>query len=88
MEHGFVKVAAAVPNIKVADCNYNERQMENLIDKAEGKGVDIMCFPELSMTGYSCGDIFTQQLLLDNCENSIFKLLDFTRSLKIIVIIG
>ena len=88
MEHGFVKVAAAVPNIKVADCNYNERQMENLIAQAEGKGVDIMCFPELSMTGYSCGDIFTQQLLLDNCENSIFKLLDFTRSLKIIVIIG
>lgn len=88
MKHGFVKVAAAVPHIKVADCNYNERQMENLIAQAEGKGVDIICFPELSITGYSCGDIFTQQLLLDSCENAIFKLLDFTRSLKIIVIIG
>lgn len=88
MEHGFVKVAAAVPHIKVADCNYNVKQIENLTAQAEGKGVDIICFPELSMTGYSCGDIFTQQLLLDNCENAIFKLLDFTRSLNIIVIVG
>ncbi|MCM1312960.1 MAG: NAD(+) synthase [Bacteroides sp.] len=88
MNYGFVKVAAAIPNLKVADCDYNEKQIENLIIQAEGKGVEIICFPELCMTGYTCGDLFAQQLLLDNCENALFKLLDFTRSLNIISIVG
>lgn len=88
MNYGFVKVAAAIPNLKVADCDYNEKQIENLIIQAEGKGVEIICFPELCMTGYTCGDLFAQQLLVDNCENALFKLLDFTRSLNIISVVG
>lgn len=88
MNYGFVKVAAAIPSLKVADCDYNEKQIENLIIQAEGRGVEIICFPELCMTGYTCGDLFAQQLLIDNCENALFKLLDFTRSLNIISIVG
>lgn len=88
MDYGFVKVASAIPTLKVADCDYNEKQIESLIVQAEGKGVEIICFPELSVSGYTCGDLFTQQLLIDNCENALFKLLDVTRSLNIISIIG
>lgn len=88
MDYGFVKVASAIPTIKVADCDDNEKQIENLVVQAEGKGVEIICFPELCITGYTCGDLFSQQLLIDGSENALFKLLDFTRSLNIITIIG
>ena len=88
MNYGFVKVASAIPSLKVADCTYNIQQIESLIVQAEGKGVEIIVFPELCISGYTCGDLFGQQLLLEKCEESLFKLLDFTRSLQIISIVG
>ena len=88
MNYGFVKVASAIPSLKVADCTYNIQQIESLIVQAEGKGVEIIVFPELSISGYSCGDLFGQQLLLEKCEESLFKLLDFTRSLQIVTLVG
>jgi len=88
MNYGFVKVASAIPSLKVADCTYNIQQIESLIVQAEGKGVEIIVFPELCISGYSCQDLFGQQLLLEKCEESLFKLLDFTRSLQIIAIVG
>ena len=88
MNYGFVKVASAIPSLKVADCTYNIQQIESLIVQAEGKGVEIIAFPELCICGYSCQDLFGQQLLLEKCEESLFKLLDFTRSLQIISIVG
>lgn len=88
MNYGFVKVASAIPSLKVADCTYNIQQIESLIVQAEGKGVEIIVFPELSISGYSCGDLLGQQLLLEKCEESLFKLLDFTRSLQIITLVG
>ena len=56
MQHGYIKVAAAVPSVKVADCLYNVRQTEALIAQAEGRGVEIIVFPELGLTGYTCQD--------------------------------
>lgn len=88
MQNGFVKVAAAIPAVKVADCEYNTLQIENIIAKAEGKGVEIIVFPELCITGYSCQDLFRQSLLLEQVEASTLMLLDFTRNLDIICIIG
>lgn len=88
MKHGFITVAAAIPSVKVADCNYNEKQLESLIAQAEGKGVEVVVFPELCITGYTCQDLFCQQLLLDETEKAVLKLLEFTRSLDIIVIVG
>ncbi len=88
MQYGFVKVASAVPMVHIGDCNWNTRQIESLIVRAEGKGVEIICFPELSITGYSCADLFHQQQLIDSCENSLFRLLDITRSLNIVAIVG
>ena len=60
MKYGFVKVAAAVPSVKVADCKFNAQEIEKQIVIADGKGVQIVVFPELSLTGYSCADLFAQ----------------------------
>ena len=88
MKNGFIKVAAAVPTVKVGDCDYNLQQIECLIAQAEGKGVEIIVFPELSITGYTCQDLFRQTLLLDEAEAGLLTLLDFTRQLDIISIVG
>ena len=88
MNYGFVKVATAIPHLQVANCDYNEKEIESLVLQAEGKGAEIICLPELSLCGYTCADLFGQQLLLDSCEESLFRLLDITRSLRIIAIVG
>jgi NAD+ synthase (glutamine-hydrolysing) len=88
MEYGYVRVAAAVPKVKVADCAYNVQEMENLIAQAEGKGVEILCFPELGVTAYTCGDLFMQQSLLEEAEMALIQIVNFSRSLDIISIIG
>ena len=88
MKYGFVKVAAAVPVVKVADVAYNVQQVESLIAQAEGRGVEVLVFPELCITGYSCQDLFKEQLLLDHAEGAILTLLDFTRKLDVISIVG
>ncbi len=88
MQNGFIKVASAIPAVKVANCNYNLQQIETIIATSEGKGVEILVFPELSITGYTCQDLFRQRVLLEEAELSILKLLDFTRNLDIITIIG
>ena len=53
MNYGFVRIATAIPGVKVGDCKYNAQQIESLIIQAEGKGVEIICFPELSITAYT-----------------------------------
>lgn len=88
MNYGFIKVASTIPSVKVGDCAYNTEQIELAIAQAEGKGVEIIVFPELSITGYTCQDLFRQQLLLDAAEQAVVKLLDFTRQLDIIAIVG
>ena len=88
MNYGYVKVAAAVPPVKVGDCKFNVEQIESLIIQANNQGVEIMVFPELSITAYTCGDLFFQKLLLDEAEMALIGLLNFTRSMNIITIIG
>lgn len=88
MQNGFIKVAASVPTVKVANCLYNLKQIELSIVTAEDRGAEIVVFPELSITGYSCQDLFRQKLLLEDAEKSVMELLDFTRNLNIISIVG
>ena len=88
MNYGYVKVAAAVPRVKVADCKFNAREIEKEIIIAEGKGVQIIAFPELCVTGYTCGDLFAQQLLLEEAEMGLIQIVSNTRQLDIIAILG
>ena len=88
MKYGFIKVAAAVPAVKVADVEYNVGQVESLIAQAEGQGVEVIVFPELCLTGYTCQDLFKEQLLIDKAEEGLLMLLDFTRKLDVVSIVG
>ena len=88
MNYGYIKVASAIPSVKVGDCHYNLQEIEQTIIRAEGQHVEVIVFPELSITGYTCQDLFRQQLLLDASEQAIVMLLDFTRQLDIISIVG
>ncbi len=88
MNYGFVKVAAAVPHVQVADCFYNIQQMEGLMRQASDKGVQIIAFPEMSVTAYTCLDLFAQQTLLKNAEQALLKLVSDTADLNILRITG
>ena len=84
MKYGFVKVAAAIPLVKVADCQFNAQQTSKLIVEADSKGVQVIIFPELNLTGYSCGDLFGQTLLLEQAEIALMQVMNETRQLDII----
>ena len=88
MKYGFATVAAAVPRVKVADTHYNILAIEEQIAIANSRGVELIVFPELSITGYSCQDLFHSQLLLEKAEEALMHLLDFSRKLDIISVVG
>ena len=88
MKYGFATVAAAVPRVKVADTHYNILAIEEQIAIANSRGVELIVFPELSITGYSCQDLFHSQLLLEKAEDALMHLLDFSRKLDIISVVG
>ena len=88
MNYGFVKFAAAVPRVQVADCFYNIEKIEGLMRQASEKGVQIIAFPELSVTGYTCLDLFAQQTLLDGAEAALLQLVSNTADLDILTIVG
>ena len=83
MKDGFVKVAAATPRIRVADCKYNADRIIELIKKCEEKKVNLVTFPELCITGYTCGDLFHQELLLLSAIKELKRIVKSTVCLKI-----
>lgn len=88
LNYGFAKVAAAIPEVKVSNCKWNVTEIINQIQEAENKGVEVITFPELSITGYTCADLFFQQLLLEEAEMSLIRILSETRQYNIISIVG
>lgn len=88
MKHGFVKIACATPDLKVADCEYNANCIINMINEAYQSGVMLCSFPELSITGYTCGDLFFQKALLDSALNSLNKIINETAEYDMINIVG
>ena len=88
IQNGFFRVAAAVPEVKVADCEFNIQEIKNLILEAYRQQVEIVCFPELSLTAYTCGDLFFQQSLIEEVEDNIYFLLDNTAKVPVCFIIG
>lgn len=76
-EYGFVRVAAASPKLRVADCDYNISQMKTLMDEAIEQKVQFICFPELSITAYTCGDLFFQTVLQRKALESLMELVEY-----------
>ena len=88
MKYGFIKVASAIPAVKVADCKFNAQQIDTQIAIADGKGAQVIVFPELCITGYSCADLFGQTLLLEEAEIALMQIMNNTRQMDIISIVG
>ncbi|MDR0506636.1 MAG: NAD(+) synthase [Dysgonamonadaceae bacterium] len=86
--YGFYKVAAAIPEVRVADCMFNIGEIKKIIFDAFDKGVKMLCFPELSLTAYSCGDLFFQKTLVREAEQGLINLLDDTAHLPVCFIVG
>lgn len=87
--NGYIKIGAAVPSVKLADCKYNAERIIGMMARAEGMGAEVLCFPELSITGSSCGDLFQQQQLLDEALSALLRIMEFSRNLpEITVIVG
>ncbi len=85
---GFVRVAAAVPELKVADCRFNADRIKEQIDEAVEAGVQVVSFPELSVTGYTCADLFFTQQLQQNALESLQDIAQYTVNKPIIVLVG
>jgi len=86
-DYGFVRVAAATPKLKVADCDYNVYEMKSMIDEAVKNQVQIICFPELCITGYTCADLFFQTALLEKAKASLLEIASFMHDKPTIVAI-
>lgn len=88
MEFGFIRVAAATPRVKVADVDANVEEICRMAEVAENEQVSILAFPELSVTGYSCGDLFAQELLVSKAEEGVKKLKTFSRGKSLTLVVG
>lgn len=87
-EQGFVRVGAVVPKLKVADTEFNCNEIIKQIEVASNNKIQIVVFPELCVTGYTCQDLFEQDTLLEEAEKALNRILDYTNNLDIICIIG
>lgn len=88
MKDGFIKVAAATPKIKVADPAYNTEEILKNIDETEKNGASILVFSELTISGYTCGDLFLQQPLLTECKNQLLRIVKATENKSMLVVVG
>ena len=87
--YGFIRVAAATMGTKVANVSFNAgHAMKSLIDQAYEKEVSLIVFPELSVSGYSCGDLFNQRLLLDRCEEMVSELVEYSFEKNMAIVAG
>lgn len=89
MKHGFVKVAAASAEIRLADCNYNAQTLADVARCAcQNDGVRVLVFPELCLTGATCGDLFYQSTLISGAKDALALYLELTADLDMISIVG
>ncbi|MBH1941561.1 NAD(+) synthase [Mobilitalea sibirica] len=88
MKDGFIRVAAATPVIKVADCDYNATKIMELIQIAQDQGVKLIVFPELCVTGYTCGDLFLQDTLLRSALKQVERIKVFSEGKEPVIVVG
>lgn len=87
-QYGFLKVAAAVPHVEVADCDFNAKRIVALMEQAAQRGAEIVAFPELSLTAYTCGDLMLQPTLLNAAEEALVGIVRKSRKLPLVGIVG
>jgi NAD+ synthase (glutamine-hydrolysing) len=88
MHYGFIRIATAIPELRVADCAFNKAKIVDLIQQAEKENVQVACFPELCITGYTCADLFFQEKLLSDALQALGDLALHTRMATPAVIVG
>lgn len=88
MKYGFVKTACASPRLKVADCNFNSEQIICAAKNAANNGASVIVFPELSITGYTCGDLFFQRTLQNASEVQLKRIISETAKLDSVIFVG
>ena len=88
MKDGFLRVASATPHIKVADCTGNAQKIIAMAKEASANGASLVVFPELCITGYTCGDLFLQRALLNSAEENLKVIIDETRELDCVILVG
>ncbi len=88
MAYGFVKAACVSPKLKVADCKFNAEKIIEAAEKASNAGASIIVFPELSITGYTCGDLFFQQALQSSAQNALITIIEKTKELNSLIFLG
>ena len=88
MKDGFIKVAAGVPRCTVADVKDNTVEIKKLIDKADTAKINLLCLPELCVTGYTCGDLFFSDTLLTSAKNALKEIAEYTAGKYPVVIVG
>ena len=88
MKHGFVKVAAASPVIKVADTAYNAEKVIACIREADKQGVKVLVFPELTLTGCTCRDLFQHRVLLEGAEKALVQVIEASEGVDMLVLVG
>ena len=88
MKDGFIKVAAACPELKVGDIRFNLAKIKEVVDHAENENAKILALPELAITGCTCGDLFLHDVLVSNARKAINELTEYTRNVDMIVFVG
>ncbi len=88
MHSGFLRIAAVSPTVKVADIRFNLEQIKNHLSKLESKGVELAVFPEMSLTAYTCADLFHNTLLLEAASKSLLELQEFSKRLNLHFVVG
>lgn len=88
MKYGYIRVGAVSPDIKIANCKYNADQIISAMDKVNVNECDLLVFPELSITGYTCGDLFLQESLLKNAVNELIRIKKHSLGIQCIFIVG
>ena len=87
-DYGFIRVAACIPETAVAQPRKNAERIKSLIDKAVAKDTSLIVFPELSITGYTCADLFTQELLISGAESAVREIADHIKGKECTVVVG
>ena len=88
MHHGYISCACAAPALRVADCAYNAAETVKWLEEAHAQGVQLLVFPELGLTGYTCGELFLQKTLLDGAMDALMTVKEATEGKSMVVFVG